>query len=70
MPLEKILQKEGIDQKEVFDTIVISKDHKTRILEELAEKHISEDSLFMNVGKIKDLVSTIKYGNNSGQVTK
>ena len=70
MPLEKILQKEVIDQKDVFDTIVISADHKKKILEELAEKHISEDSLFMNVGKIKDLVSTIKYGNTPGQVTK
>ena len=60
--LEDILKKEGIDEREVFDTIVISSEHKTKILEELAEKHISEDALFMNVGMIKDLVSTIKYG--------
>ena len=62
MCLEKILEKEGIDQKEVFDTVVISAEHKTKILKELREKHISEDSLFLNSGMIKDLVSTIKYG--------
>ncbi|GEM_PF-2441531 len=62
MSLEKILEKEGIDQKDVFDTIVISSEHKKKILKELAEKHITEDSLFMNTQLIKDLVSTIKYG--------
>ena len=70
LPLEKILKNEGIDEREVFDTIVISKDHKQKILEELAEKHITEDSLFMNVGRIKDLVQTIKYGNKSAQGTQ
>ena len=61
---EKILEKEGIEEKDVFDTIVISAEHKPRILEDLARKHISEDSLFMNVGRIKDLVSDIKYGDS------
>ena len=62
MCLEKILKNEGIDEKDVFDTIVISSEHKKKILEELAGKHITEDSLFMNTQMIKDLVSTIKYG--------
>ena len=62
--LEKILEKEGIEEKDVFDTIVISAEHKPRILEDLARKHISEDSLFMNVGRIKNLVSDIKYGDS------
>ena len=64
MCLEKILKNEGIDEKDVFDTIVISAEHKQKILKDLARKHISEDALFMNVGRIKDLVSNIKYGNS------
>ena len=67
MCLENILKKEGIDEKEVFDTIVISAEHKQKILKELAEKHISENSLFLNSGMIRDLVNTIKYGSPEGQ---
>ena len=60
--LEKIFEKEGIDERDVFDTVVISAEHKKSILQELKEKHISQDSLFLNSEWIKELVSTIKYG--------
>ncbi len=59
---EEILRKEGIEFSRFIDTIVIDVDAKPRIVEELAGKHISEDTLFMNVEKIKELVYTIKYG--------
>ena len=59
---EKIMEGEKLDISQFIDTIVIDVDAKPRILEELAKKHISEDTLYMNVGKIKALVNSIKYG--------
>lgn len=59
---ENIMESEKLDISRFIDTIVIDADAKPRILEELAKKHISEDTLYMNVGKIKALVSNIKYG--------
>ena len=61
--LEEILKKEGIEISEIIDTIVIKKESKPKILEELSKKNINEDTLYMNVSKIKDLVNEIKYGN-------
>lgn len=59
---EKILEKEGLDINEFIDTIVIDKDAKPAILEALKKKNMCEDTLYMNVGKIRDLVGRIKYG--------
>lgn len=59
---ENILKNEGIALSQFIDTIVIDVEAKPRIIEELARKHISEDTLFMNVEKIKSLVQEIKYG--------
>lgn len=59
---EKILKNEDIDLSDFIDTIVISKEAKPRILQELKNKHICEDTLYMNVSKIKELVNDIKYG--------
>lgn len=60
---EKIMEKEKLDMSRFIDTIVIDAAAKEGIVAELAKKHISEDTLYMNVGKIKELVNTIKYGN-------
>lgn len=46
----------------LIDTVTIDAGAKPRILSELAKKHISGDTLYMNIGKIKDLVYHIKYG--------
>lgn len=59
---EEILKNENIDMNSFIDTIVIKKEAKKAIIEELRKKHISEDALYMNIGKIKELVSNIKYG--------
>lgn len=59
---EKIMEDEGVPLSYFMDTIIIDASAKPRILEELAKKHISEDTLYMNVGKIKALVNTVKYG--------
>ncbi len=60
---EKIMEKEKLDMSRFIDTIVIDAAAKEGIAAELAKKYISEDTLYMNVGKIKELVNTIKYGN-------
>lgn len=60
--LEKIMENEGIDISRFIDTVVIAAEAKPGILKTLAEKHICEDTLYMNVEKIKSLVDTIKYG--------
>ena len=59
---EKILINENININDFIDTIVISKESKPLILAELAKKNICEDTLYMNINKIKDLVNIIKYG--------
>ncbi len=66
-PLEKILEREGIDSSYLIDTIVIDAAAKPGILKKLAEKHICEDTLYMNVGIIKDMVRNIKYGGKREQ---
>lgn len=60
-PFEAILKNENIDLNDFIDTIVIKKEAKPIILAELAKKNICEDTLYMNIGKIKELVSDIKY---------
>ena len=60
---ERILENEGVPLEYFIDTIVISAEAKPEILRELGKKHLCEDTLYMNVGKIKELVHTIKYGN-------
>lgn len=65
---EKIMENEGMDISRFIDTIVIESAAKPRILKALADKHISEDTLYMNVGKIKELVYNIKYGGGTGKV--
>lgn len=59
---ENIMEGEKLDISAFVDTIVIDTESKPRILEELERKHISEDTLYMNVGKIKAIVNNIKYG--------
>lgn len=59
---ESIIEDEGLNISKFIDTITIDVDAKPRILAELKRKHICEDTLYMNVGKIKSLVNTIKYG--------
>lgn len=60
-PFEAIMKNENIDLNDFIDTIVIKKEAKPIILAELAKKNICEDTLYMNIGKIKELVSDIKY---------
>ena len=62
---EKIMESEGLDISQFIDTIVIASEAKSAILEALAAKHISEDTLYMNVSRIKSLVNTIKYGDRA-----
>lgn len=62
---EKIMESEGLDISQFIDTIVIVSEAKPAILEALAAKHISEDTLYMNVSRIKSLVNTIKYGDRA-----
>jgi len=61
-PFERIMENEGMDMERFIDTIVVDAAAKPRILRELAQKHISEDALYMNVEMIKALVQRIKYG--------
>lgn len=63
---EEILAGEALSLGDFIDTIVIDASAKPEILAGLARKHISEDALYMNVGKIKELVYTIKYGERKG----
>ncbi len=57
---EKICEKEGIDMSSFIETITIKAESKDHILDELKKKNIYEDTLFMNVGLIKNLVEEIK----------
>ena len=58
---EKIMENEELDIRRFIDTIVIASEAKPGILQALSDKHISEDTLYMNVSRIKSLVNTIKY---------
>ena len=58
--LEDILAHEGIAFSEIVDTITIKSEAKQNILKELAKRKLSEDTLYMNVNRIKELVSEIK----------
>ncbi len=64
--LEQIFRNEEIVFSRFIDTIVIDAEAKPRLLAELAERHISEDTLYMNAGRIKALVHNIKYGGGTG----
>ncbi len=66
---ENIMLNEKLDMNDFIDTIVIDAAAKPGILESLAEKHLSEDTLYMNVSKIKDLVNYIKYGTPPEETT-
>ena len=57
-----LCKNENIDMNELIDTIVIDKDSKESILESLKHRNVSEDTLYMNIQKIKDLAKDIKYG--------
>lgn len=57
---ESILEEEAIPYDELIDTIVIDKNKKQEMLDLLKEKHISEDTLYMNILKIRDLAKDIK----------
>lgn len=61
-PLEDIMRSEGLDMSRFIETIIIDKDAKPSILAALEKKHICEDTLYMNIAKIKTLVNDIKYG--------
>ena len=65
IPFEEILKNENIDINELIDTIVIDKDSKESILESLKQRNVSEDTLYMNIQKIKDLAKDIKYGDQN-----
>ncbi len=58
---EEIIAKEGLPLSDFVDTVVIDSAAKPCCLQALAEKNICEDTLYMNVSKIKTLVTTIKY---------
>ena len=58
--LEDICNKYDIDINSFIDVIIIDANSKKKILEELKAKNISEDTLFMNINKIKNLVTDIK----------
>ncbi len=59
---EKIMENEQLELSRFIDTIVVDAAAKPGILSRLAEKHISEDTIYMNASRIKELVHTIKYG--------
>ena len=60
LSLEDILENEGINYSDVIDEIIIDKDYKKSILKELEKLHINEDTIYMNVASIKELVTYIK----------
>lgn len=64
---EKILEKEGVPMSYFIDTIVISSEAKPGILKALQQKHLCEDTLYMNGAKIRDMVQRIKYGDGNGR---
>lgn len=57
---ETILENEGIEYSDLIDTIIIDKNIKKDILKLLKKKNISEDTLYMNIKKIRDLAKDIK----------
>lgn len=61
-PLENILANEGVELPTLIDTITVERDAKPAILRELEKKHICEDTLYMNIAKIKALVESIRSG--------
>lgn len=63
---ESIMKTESENFSRFIDTIIIESKSKSAILDELAKKNICEDTLYMNISKIKRLVSSIKYGNSEG----
>lgn len=57
---EKIMESEGLELSDFVDTIVVAREAKPAVIAELAEKHICEDTLYMNIKKIRNLVGSIK----------
>ena len=57
---EEILRKSNIDFNDLIETITIPKEYKSKILEELEKKNITADTLYMNVDRIKNLVSEVR----------
>ncbi len=60
---EEICKNSNIDFSSVVETIIIPKESKPVIIEELKKKNITEDTLYMNIDIIKNLVSTIRNKN-------
>ena len=58
--LEEIFKKEDINITDLVEEIIIPSKSKVKILEELKNKNISEDTLYMNVAKIKELIADLK----------
>jgi len=56
---EKILEKEKLDINDFIDIVVIDSKSKPKIMQELREKNLSLDTLFMNVDTIRNLVKEI-----------
>lgn len=67
-PFEEIINKEELQLSQFVDTLVIDRASKPALLEELAKKHMCEDTLYMNVSKIKQLVNNIKDDAKDGKV--
>ena len=63
----EILEKEGVPMSYFIDTIVISSEAKPGILKALQQKHLCEDTLYMNGAKIREMVQRIKYGDGNGR---
>ena len=60
--LEQIFLEERIDINDFIEEIIIKKEAKPQIIAELAKKHITEDTIYMNIGLIRDMVLDIKKG--------
>ena len=54
------MQNEGIDYSNFIDSIIIAKENKKTILEELKKRNIDEDTLYININKIKAYVEEYK----------
>ena len=56
---EDIMEHEGLKLSDYVSSVVIAAEAKPRILAELAQRSISEDSLYMNISKVRSLVEDI-----------
>ena len=60
--LEKIFSDEKINYDDFIEEIIIKKEAKEMILASLKEKHITEDTIYMNISLIRQMVDNIKKG--------